>query len=113
MYHGIGTYLEPEQKLNRVRAILDSDAILSENLQSSDFTFNNQHSRSPKCNGKDNISICQKPSFVEPTKVSESYNCFVSSGLSIIIDKSILDNPSTINEFNPNILVIGLMENIE
>ena len=101
LYHGIGTYLEPEQKLNRVRAILDSNAILSENLQSSDFTFNNQHSRSPKCNGKDHISICQKPSFVEPTKVSESYNCFVSSGLSIILDKSILDNPSIINEFNP------------
>ncbi len=101
LYHGIGTYWEPEQKLNRVRAILDSSAILSEDLQSSDFAFHNQRSRSPKCNGKDHISICQKQSFIEPTKVSESYNCFVSSGLSIILDKSILDNPSTKNEFNP------------
>lgn len=101
LYHGIGTYLVPQQKLNRLRAILDSNAILSENLQSSDFAFHNQRSRSPKCNGKNHISICQKPSFIEPLKTSESYNCFVSSGLSIILDKSILDNPSTINEFNP------------
>ena len=101
LYHGIGTYLEPKQKLNRLRAILDTNAILSENLQSSDFAFNNQHSSSPKCNGKDHISICQKPSFIEPTKVIESYNCFISSGLSIILDKSILDNPSTTNDFNP------------
>ena len=101
LYHGIGTYLEPQQKLNRLRAILDSSAILSEYLQSSDFAFHNQHSRSPKCNGKNYISICQKPSFVYPSKTSESYNCFVSSGLSIILDKRILDNRSTINEFNP------------
>ena len=101
LFHGIGTYLEPQQKLNRLRAILDANAILSENLQSNDFAFNNSHSRSPKCNGRDHISICQKPSFVDPTKISESYNCFVSNGLSIILDKSILDNSSTINEFNP------------
>ena len=101
LYHGIGTYLEPKQKLNRIRAILDSNAILSENMQSNDFAYNNSRSRSPKCNGKDHISICQKPSFVDPTNISESYNCFVSSGTSIILDKSILDNPSTTNEFNP------------
>lgn len=101
LYHGIGTYLEPEQKLNRVRAILDSNAILSENMQSNDFAFNNSRSRSPKRNGKDHISICQKPSFVDSSKISESFNCFVSSGLSIILDKGILDNPSTTSEFNP------------
>ncbi len=101
LFHGIGTYLEPQQKLNRLRAILDANAILSENLQSNDFAFHNSRSRSPKCNGRDHISICQKPSFVDPTKISESYNCFVSSGLSIILDKSILDNPSTTKEFNP------------
>ena len=39
LYHGIGTYLEPQEKLNRVRAILDSNAILSEDLQSSDLLF--------------------------------------------------------------------------
>ena len=33
LYHGIGTYLETQQKLNRLRAILDSNAILSETIE--------------------------------------------------------------------------------
>ena len=101
LYHGIGTYLDPQQKLKRLRAILDSNAILSENMQSNDFSLSNSHSRSPKRNGKDYISICQKPSFVDSSKISESYNCFVSSGLSIILNESILDSSSIINDFNP------------
>ena len=101
LYHGIGSYLEPHQKLNRLRAILDSGAILSEDQQGEVFDFANSLSRSPKCNGKEHISICRRQSFMDPQKNSESFNLFISNGISIILDKEIIETLETKNNFDP------------
>ena len=100
-FHGIGTYLEPYQKINRLRAILDSKAILSESNQPDTFYLANALSQSPKCNGEDHISICQKESFLDKDQDSESFKLFVSHGISIILPKSIDSSLNVKNHFDP------------
>jgi len=101
LFHGIGTYLEPHQKIGRLRAILDSKAILCENSQPETFEFANYLSRSPKCNGKFKISVCQRQSFIDQKNISESFNMFISNGISIILDKDIIESLNAENKFNP------------
>lgn len=102
LYHGIGTYIDQDEKLDRLKAIIDSRSILSENLQPNMFERSNKLSRSPKCNGKDCVSICQRQSFVNSQDISDSFNLYISSGLSIILDKEILKLQNIQNQFDPN-----------
>ena len=102
LYHAIGTYLPQKQRVNRLKAIIDSGAILSENLQNDIFELSNSFSQSPKCNGQSHISICQRESFVKEKEVSESYKLFVNNGISIILDKDLCEDLEVENKFNPS-----------
>ena len=102
LYHAVGAYLQPYEKIGRLRAIVDSGAILCENMQSEAFEFSNSISQSPKCNGIDEISICQRQSFVDLQEISDSFKLYVANGVSVILKKSVVESLNAENKFDPN-----------
>ena len=69
LFHAVGSYTGRENIVKRVESILTTGAILSEDFQSlvcdKDIVHLNEFSTSPKLNGKNRISICQKDSYIE------------------------------------------------
>ena len=103
LFHAVGSYTGRENIVKRVESILTTGAILSEDFQSlvcdKDIVHLNEFSTSPKLNGKNRISICQKDSYMEDEENSRSYEMYVKSGVSFILDKDLLDDLEAYNEF--------------
>lgn len=103
LFHAVGSYTGRENIFKRIKSILKSGAILCEDFQSlvcdKDIVHINEFSISPKLNGKNRISICQKDSFMEEEENSRSYEMYVKSGVSFILDKDLLDDLEVFNEF--------------
>lgn len=103
LFHAVGSYTGRENIVKRIKSILKSGAILSEGFQAlvcdKDIVHINEFSTSPKLNGKNKISICQKDSFMEDEENSRSYEIYVKSGISFILDKDLIEDLEVSNEF--------------
>lgn len=97
LYHGLLHYLSRhprvDKSITKLNSILKCGAILSRTQQSSILPMldlpENKYSK-VVWNGVDYISICKKQGY-RPEYPSEAFSQFVESGISIVLDKSVLD----------------------
>lgn len=97
LYHGLLHYLSRhprvDKSITKLNSILKCGAILSRTQQSLILPSldlpENKYSK-VVWNGVDYISICKKQGY-RPEYPSEAFSQFVESGISIVLDKSVLD----------------------
>ena len=100
LYHGLAHYLtrnKEEKSIVRLNSILKCRAILSRTQQSLMLRkLNLPENKYAKVvwNGMDYISICKKQGHC-PECPSEAYSDFIETGISIVLDKSILNRCET------------------
>ena len=97
LYHGLLHYLfrhpRVDKSITKLDSILKCGAILSRTQQSLILpTLNLPENKYSKVvwNGLDHLSICKKQGH-RPECPSEAFSDFVESGISIVLDKSVLD----------------------
>lgn len=97
LYHGLLHYLSRhprvDKSITKLNSILKCGAILSRTQQSLILpTLDLPENKYSKVvwNGLDYISICKKQGY-RPEYPSEAFSQFVESGISIVLDKSVLD----------------------
>ena len=103
-FHAVGTYLPHHKLKNTFEKIINSKGILCDELLRAKYGMSRDYfeSPSPKCNGDNAISICQKQSFLNPTETSESFSMYPKKHLSIILSKDILSTCQVENTLNPD-----------
>lgn len=103
-FHAINTYLPHHELKNSLLKIIQSKGLLSNELQIKKYGISQERYQalSPKCNGDNYISICQKQSFLNEGKQSESFQMYPAKRLSIILSKDKMDSCKVERPININ-----------
>ena len=101
-FHAINTYLPHHKLKSTLQKIIKSKGLLSDELQIRQYGImpDRYQTPSPKCNGDNYISICQKQSFLNNGQPSESFRMYPAKHLSIILPKDISKTIMIENNFN-------------